>query len=114
MDDRELSKTLYSGVVMENLELYREMFSETSIDDAIDPYWKEALILFENLSLKERGTLFKIIKQVSIDTVSSVTGALDGSTEIGLREDVNVVSKSGKKLNGCLQEYFLGTVEENS
>lgn len=114
MEDRDLAEKLLSGVVEENLATYRHLITETSSQDASDLYWKGALALFKKLNSDERDVFFKIPKQVSIDTVSNVAGILDGSSEAGLKGELQIISKSGKRLSGCLQDHFLEAIEEES
>lgn len=114
MEDRELAEKLLTGVAIENLATYRQIFTETSPVDATDLYWRDALSFFDKLNSEEKEVLFAIIKQISVDTISSVTGVLDGSTEIGLDEGINITSESGNRLSGSLQDYFLEAEENES
>ena len=111
MDHRELAKKLLARVVNENMSTYRQLFSETSSDDATDLYWRAALSFFNKLDSADKEIFFSILRQVSVDTVSNVTGAIDGSSDIGLEEDIHLTTHDGKVLSGFLQDHFLEAVE---
>ena len=113
MEERFVAARLLEGVVKANLTTYRELFTKTKTEQAADPYWKSALNLFAGLSLEEKETFFAILKQVSADTVSTVVGAIDGSSDIGLKEEVRLVDGNGKVICGSLQDYFLEAVEHD-
>ncbi len=113
MDARELAKKLLARVVKENISTYRQLFSETSSDDATDLYWKSAISFFNKLDPAEKEIFFSILKQVSVDAVSNVTGAIDGTSDIGLEEDIHLSSHDGKILSGFLQDHFLEVVEKD-
>lgn len=113
MDDREIAEKFLARVVNENISTYRQLFSETSSDEAIDLYWKSALSLFNKLDSADKEIFFSILKQVSVDTVSNITGVIDGSSDIGLEEDIRLSSHDGKILSGFLQDRFLEAVEKD-
>ena len=112
MDERAFSEKLLSGAVEANLASYRKLFTETKIERAADSYWKSALAFFEKLNQKDREVFFSILRQVSVDSVSNVLGAIDGSSDIGLNRNVRLVDQDGKIISGSLQDHFLlGAVE---
>ena len=90
-------------------EAVKSLFSTTAPESATDPYWRQALTLFNSLSESERRILFEIMHQVRVDTVSECLGILDGVCAIeGPREDfVLTTPADGQTLSGDLQELFL-------
>ena len=50
---------------------------------------------------------------MSVDTVSNVTAAIDGTSDIGLEEDIHLSTHGGKILSGFLQDHFLEAVEKD-
>ncbi|PET60307.1 transposase [Bacillus sp. AFS001701] len=107
-------KNLYNSSIKEGNDFYQNLFLNTDINGVTDPYWKEALKMFSELSIENKNTLFKIIEQVQVDTVSNVLGILDGVVTLGDQNiDINMtIEGSNEKINGDLQELFLGYDEE--
>ncbi|PEC49626.1 transposase [Bacillus sp. AFS096315] len=115
MNNLEFVKNLYQIVVKEDLTLYEDLFVNTEIKDATDPYWKDALNFYAELTDDNKKMLFKIIEQVQVDTVSTVLGILDGTVTL-TEDDYEIEMKiNGEEelLNGDLQDLFLEYVEEN-
>ena len=111
MNEDDVARRLLDGVVSENSAEYRKLFKELTQDEITDPYWQDALKFFDSLSPSRREVFFSILRQVSIDTVSTVAGALDGTTDIGLHEDLYLVASNGEKMRRNLQSSFLEAVE---
>lgn len=111
MEAKTLAEKFLVGIVNANLATYRQLFAEANAEEATDPYWKSALAFFENLNQDEKETFFAILKQVSVDTVSNIVGAIDGCSDIGLNEEVRLVDRHGKVISGSLQDYFLEATE---
>lgn len=114
MEGRFVAERLLEGVVKANLATYRELFTKTKAEQAAAPYWQLALDFFEGLNKKEKEIFFAILKQVSIDTVSNVAGAIDGSSDIGLKEEIRLIDRNGTSISGDLQDFFLEAVEHDS
>ena len=114
METKLIAEKFLEGVVKANLTTYRELFTKTKAEQTADPYWKSALAFFEGLNEKEKETFFAILKQVSIDTVSNVAGAIDGSSDIGLKEEIRLIDRNGISISGDLQGCFLEAVEHDS
>jgi hypothetical protein len=108
MTPRDFSVGMMRGVVDENVAIYRDLFNETSPQDAIDPYWQRALALFGSLNPDQREVFFEVIRQASIDMTSNLLGVLDGVNTIeGIDSGLVVMDATGRRLNGDLQSYFL-------
>lgn len=113
MSPEDFVAGLRSGVIDENLTIYRRLFTENTPDDAEDPYWKRALALFMELPADKRPVFFEVLRQVSVDTTSNLLGVLDGVNPIGGRfVEFSVVDEQGNKLSGDLQDQFLLQEEE--
>lgn len=106
-------RKIKKSIVDENLSIYRDLFCSTELEQAQDPYWQDALALFENLTSNERDVLFKIMRQVSVDTVSSFFSILDGISVLDEQEGEFSLLISGKELSGSLQDDFLELEEQN-
>jgi len=103
-----------SGVVDDNMRAYAEVVATRTADDVADAHWKRALGLFSSASPEQRDIIFAVMRQVAVDTVSSVFGVLDGVSAIeGLPGEITV-TYGGETVSGELQDYFLSLEEEAS
>ena len=109
MTPEDFVSCVHKDVVLVNVTTYRELFKRTPPQAATDPHWKRALTLYGSLSDAEREVLFAIIRQVTVDAVSSVLGILDGSsaTSAGPVDLALQSVPDGRTLNGDLQSEFL-------
>ncbi len=115
MKPEDFVKKIRESILDENVGIYKDLFNSTSVDEASDEYWKEALRFYGKLNSEERETLFKIIRQVSVDTISNLFGVLDGVTCLDDQgEDFTLtIGDDGKgKINGDLQDIFLEIEED--
>lgn len=115
MNPEEFVKKIRYSVLDENMDIYRDLFENTVIDQTSDLYWQEALKLFKNLDTDAKETLFKIMRQVSVDTISNLFSLLDGISYLeDQSEDFTLtVGTEINILNGDLQDIFL-EIEENA
>ncbi len=112
MNEKQLVKDLYESIVLENANIYRNLYEEgSSNDDNIIDYWKNALSLYSTFSEMQKDVFFSIIKTVITDTVSNMLGVIDGSSEIGNKWEFQLVL-NGKTVDNDLQDSFLEYVEE--
>jgi hypothetical protein len=107
MTPEKFCHELYGVVAIENIEIYRELFLSTSVEEASDPYWKDALNLFDDLSPQQRESFFSIIRQVSIDATSNVLGIIDGVNVFNGSEANFKLMCNESRLEGDLQSLFL-------
>ena len=113
MTPEDLATGLMRQVVDENVGIYCELFTHTSLSDATDPYWRRALTLFASLSEEQRAVFFEVVRQVSVDTVSNVLGVLDGVNMIaGADAGFAVIYNGDQRMDGDLQSLFLVENEE--
>lgn len=106
-----LAKGLYDSIVMENYSIYKDLFMNTDIADVSDEYWKGSLNLFKKLSDNDKDIFFKILKQVSIDTISNMLAFVDGTMDMENIDNVSLMISS-KKIED-MQDSFLEYVEEH-
>lgn len=109
MKPEDFVKNTRTSIIDLNVELYKETFDHCLTEQVTDPYWKDALALFEKLDHSEREVFFNVIRQVSVDTTSSIFAVLDGISEFEGQEKEFVLSTEGgeERLNGSLQDLFL-------
>lgn len=106
MTSDEFVAGLMHSTVEENVIIYRQLFEETK--DASDPYWKRALVLYNQLPSEQKSIFFEIIRQVCVDTVSNVLGIIDGVNPLdGATEAFTLTYGSTQTLSGDLQNLFL-------
>lgn len=111
MTPESFTKNLYKTVAVENLEIYRNLFFNTSAEKASDPYWKQALTLFDSLSPEQREVFFNVIRQTIVDTTSNVLGVIDGVNSFDRPKSVFELSCDGDRIDGDLQSLFLNEAE---
>ncbi|KYQ80011.1 transposase [Acinetobacter lactucae] len=120
MNNKEFVKELINTVSDEYIDTYQQIYSSTLIDNKIkkDPYWFDALTFYQSLSQKDKETLFKIIKQTTIDTTSTILGIIDGPVSLNQNSgDFTLTYTENEKtviLNGDLQDEFLTQITERN
>lgn len=113
MNTKEFVKELRNTISDEYIDTYKQIYSSTLIDSKIkeDPYWFDALTFYQSLSQKDKETLFKIIKQTTIDTTSTILGIIDGPVSLDqISGDFKLIYTENEKtviLSGDLQDEFL-------
>lgn len=98
---------LRKEVINDNAVIFRDLFSNTKIESASDPYWKRALALFGDLSPEQKDVFFEVLRQIAVDTTSNLLGVIDG-----VNVPAGVVGRlelciDGNKISGDLQSLFL-------
>ncbi len=115
MHPTEFANALMVHVVDQGMTLCRDVYSNSCAELARDPWGKRALTLFQGLHPEQQEILFEIMRQVRVDTVSSVLAVLDGVSPLeGAFEDYTLTYNGGETLNGDLQSLFLATDEERT
>ncbi|MCO4781065.1 MAG: transposase [Candidatus Cloacimonetes bacterium] len=114
MSTNYFTKSIYKNIVEENLELHKNLFENTKVDVIKDPYYKQAIPFFRSLSEDDKLILFSIIKQTSVDTLSSLFIILDNGVSLeGFEGELELLHKNGSEqvLSGDLQDDFLEYIE---
>lgn len=107
----QFANAVMSGIVDDNMRAYADIVATRTAADVKDEYWKRVLGLLSSASPEQRDVIFSIMRQVAVDTVSSVFGVLDGVSAIeGLMGEITV-TYDGVTVNGDLQDYFLSLEE---
>lgn len=113
MKPEEFVRNINQAIIDDNINIYKDLFATTDINTVTDKYWKEALSLYNDLGSHQKEVLFKIIRQVQVDSLSNIFGILDGRAFIeGQSKDFELIY-DGKQLNNDLQDIFLEIDEEN-
>ncbi|KJH54909.1 hypothetical protein [Acinetobacter calcoaceticus] len=118
MNTKEFVKELINTVSDEYIDTYKHIYSSTLMDNTIkkDPYWLDALTFYQSLSQKDKETLFKIIKQTTIDTTSTILGIIDGPVSLDqISGEFMLTYTENEKtviLSGDLQDEFLTKIKD--
>ena len=65
MNEKQLVKDLYESIVLENANIYRNLYEEgSSNDDNIIDYWKNALSLYSTFSEMQKDVFFQSLRQL--------------------------------------------------
>jgi putative transposase len=114
LNTKEIIKQLHQTIIEDDLNVYRQLYKDTDLNEATDPYWKEALKFYSLLTREHKEVLFKIIEQVEVDTLSSILGVLDNGIVIEEEEVEFKLTMNGdnEQVNGDLHEQFLMYDEE--
>ncbi|WP_454667530.1 transposase [Acinetobacter calcoaceticus] len=118
MNTKEFVKEFINTVSDEYIDIYKDIYSSTLIDNKIkkDPYWFDALTFYQSLSENDKKILFKIIKQTTIDTTSTILGIIDGPVSLDqVSGDFTLTYTENEKtviLSGDLQDEFLTKLRE--
>lgn len=119
---KEIDKTFveetFKEVVLDNLKCYREMYLDRKIPSDAKGAGVKKILFVQNLNSEDREILFSLLSQVTIDSISSIFGIIDGSSYLDKFSGVGEFSlKYGgnlkKKISGDLQSLFLEYVEHN-
>jgi hypothetical protein len=110
MDTQTFVDAVIHSIVDENLAIYAKLFNST--EAATDEYWISAKRFFDSLSSADRQVLLRIMRQVAIDTVSTMFGILDGTSSLMGRFESFELKHNGTRLTGELQDAFIVAIEE--
>lgn len=110
MTPEEFVEKVRRTIIEGNMALYRSSFVAAELEKGADEYGKKVLQVLSCLQGEpDREALLSIVRQVIVDTLSSLFGILDGSSQLdGRFEDFRLIrEESGERLDGDLQDYLL-------
>mgnify|MGYP004545761317 CR=1 FL=1 len=113
MNEKFIEK-LIDMLIVEGIEEYKASNETLQIGPKTINYWKDVKQLYVTLDQKQKEIYYEIIRQVMIDTISSVFGILDGSSTLSGGDFEFEVRINGISTEDELQDTFLGFVEENN
>lgn len=109
---KELVAAIYNSILVENIEIYRNLFGTTKVGPKTTEYWKLSLGLYEKLIDDDKKVLMKIIEQTVTDTISNMLGVIDGSSTLSEFESEIALVVENQNVQGDLQDLFLEMVEK--
>ena len=98
------------SIIENNMAIYRDLLNNSDIKETTDKYWQDVLLFYKKLNKSEQELLLKIMKQVSVDTVSNMFAILDGVAFLNEQEDnfkLIINNDKNEQINGDLQDIFL-------
>ncbi|WP_446011593.1 hypothetical protein [Candidatus Electrothrix sp.] len=107
MNPDDFVEIIRGKILDENSKIYADLFDKTKIDEVTDNNWKVALEVYNGLDDRSKSLFLSFVRQVMTDTLSNLFAILDGSAWLEQQEDDFVLSHTGTKLNGDLQNIFL-------
>ena len=110
MDSKELANLLKKGIINENLEIYKGLFTDYSPSEIKDAYFIDAIGFFNTLPDEHKRIFFSILQQVMIDSISNVLGVIDCSSSLSEHDGDFSLLYEGKPLE-YLQDNFLSQFE---
>lgn len=109
--NEQLVKSLYKSIVLENMELYKNLFSSTEVGPKTTEYWKNAMDLYNTFSGNDKETFMSIIEQTIVDTISNILGIVDGSSTLSDFDSELKLVIDDYESDGELQDKFLELIE---
>ena len=110
MDARAVAEGLKKNVVEANTATYLACLR--SADGATNPVWVNGHRLFRSLDTRSQEVFIAFMKNVVVDSVSSVLAVIDGVAVLD-GQDGEVIMKCGRdEISGDLQDEFLALFEE--
>lgn len=107
MDADRFVRQLRKDVIDAEVDLYRDLFESNDNQTAGDAYCSEIRSLYASLNKDQKETLLKIVRQVSVDTLASLLGIIDGLSYFeGASNQLRLTVHDKNKLSGDLQERF--------
>lgn len=106
-------KALYKEVIESGIDEYKNLLDTTEVSNATDPCWISALGLYNDLTSEQKDKMLEFARLIMIDTISTVFGVMDGSSNLQGESFEFEVSINGENTDNELQDTFLCFVEEN-
>lgn len=107
-------KSIYKTLIEDGKDMYKDLYENTKVSEMTVDYWKNALELYHSFDDKQKDVFLNVVKQIMIDTISSVFGVLDGSSTLSGEDFEFEVKINGISTEEELQDTFLEFVEENN
>ncbi|MCX8254204.1 MAG: hypothetical protein OTI36_09500 [Beijerinckiaceae bacterium] len=114
MTPEDLAGFIYEKIIQENSVIYKDIYVGGYKNGATDPYMKRAFDFVSRLSEADRQTLLLMMRQVMVDTSSSLLAMFDGGADISPHTGrFEITYDDGRNLCGDLQAIFLELSEED-
>lgn len=113
MEANEIMNNLYKYCI-DNIENdYRKLYEHKEWAKNNDKYSHAIVNFYQKLSDQEKKLFFILVKNISIDTLTSVFAIFDGEAYSDIKGEYKLIDDMGNKYQ-FLHDYFLETVEINN
>jgi hypothetical protein len=110
MNEKKLAKALKQAIVDDNLTYYKETLDNVDTNEITDQYWHDLVLFYRALPIENKGLIIKLIRQTSVDAVSSLLGIIDGTVDFPV--ELQLINQTkGTAFDDELQEEFLALTE---
>lgn len=112
MKTRDLCQVLLHDACEDNVNFYRRLIEEESLEAVKDEHWRKVITLARSLTKEQRETTLAFARQAAVDALSTVCGGIDGATQPGGQfMALSLVDGDGNQHAGNLQDCFLAATE---
>ena len=110
--NEQFVKDIFDTLVNDSTNTYKELFDSTVINEKTVDYWKNSLMLYNSLDQNQKRIFLRVIKQITIDTISSIFSVFDGVSALKEHGCYDVkVTINGEDTENELQDSFLEYIE---
>lgn len=108
MDSKEFVRSIYETASEDVVYSYRTMFPLSKLDGSESEEWRSIHYFVNSLSESEKKILEKLMKNVSVDTLTRAMGVLDGSVVMEeYYEEFELTYDGGGDLTGSLRDILV-------
>ncbi|WP_143479592.1 hypothetical protein [Aquipseudomonas alcaligenes] len=108
MKTSTLCKALLKDACDETLSFYRSMLTTQDLSAVKDEEWRAIIGLARELKPHQQEILLSFARIASIDAISTLCGAIDGTTQVGGQfVAFSLTDESGTEHAGSMQDSFL-------
>ena len=105
-----VARAIHRDIVTENMKIFRERYASTRPTPRTSASFRRAMKLCQSLGEGDRSVLFEMLEHVSVDSVSTVLGLIQGAaTAEGLAGQFQLIYEG---ITDDIQDEFLVAEEE--
>ena len=110
-----IKEAIGNNVLEVSKEMYLEILEDIKTEDITDEYWIAFRNFYDTIKTEDKLLIFKIIRQVQIDALSSLFSTLDGISNLDSNtDDYDFKLLLGdKNFSGYLQETLLSMDDDS-
>lgn len=112
MHARTVAQGIHEEVTEHNLQIFRNRYLETDYTRITNAEFRRAMEFAQSLSESDRATFMEILRQVIVDTASTVLGVFEGSVVPAQVEGTVSVLYDDHDISDEIQTAFLVIEEE--
>lgn len=99
-------------IVVQETGEYLQLIDSTNENEITDDRWRQAYDLYHGLDTENRGRFETLVRLVTIDTISSLLGLIDGVSSFEGQTDEFELTYADDVISGDLQDTFLARIED--